>query len=223
MDRRECANTAISAAMSCLNMVLEDQDVRDAIVGVPIFTHTLVTFSAVFLLKVAVNWNSAYLSIDGRQVRHTVERIIELMNCVSAGDRHLTRHIARGLSKMLDRFQAAWDGWLNIKSSLSSSSSTSMQLGRGIGTNAADRNGGYDDPTPSSTTHITNNNKASSPTTAATSLLTPMRRSSIPGGANAMAQGLPPPDLIYTMVGTYGFGLDEQLMDPTIPGFEYMS
>lgn len=181
MDRKECANTAISAAMACLNMVLEDQDVRDAIVGVPIFTHTMVTFSAVFLLKVAVNWNSAYLNIDGRQVRHTVERVIELMTCVSAGERHLTRHIARGLGKMLERFNA-WEGW----------------YGTGVGTadaeNGAANNGSIE----------------------------PGRRS-VPGGVNAMAQGLPPPDLIYDMVGTYGFGLDEHLMDPSMAGFEYLA
>jgi hypothetical protein len=177
MDRKECANTAISAAMACLNMVLEDQDVRDAIVGVPIFTHTMVTFSAVFLLKVAVNWNSAYLNIDGRQVRHTVERVIELMNCVSAGERHLTRHIARGLGKMLERFNA-WEGWYGNSTSAGSN---------GGGNNA----------------------------------LEPGRRS-VPGGANAMAQGFPPPDLIYDMVGTYGFGLDEHLMDPSMAGFEYL-
>ncbi|KAJ5188633.1 Transcription factor [Penicillium cf. griseofulvum] len=111
MDRKESANIAISSAMACLNMVLEEPDIRDAIVGVPIFTHTMVTFSAVFLLKVAINWNTAYLSINPRQVRRLVERVIELMNCVSAGERHLTRHIARGLGKMLERFDAWEAAW----------------------------------------------------------------------------------------------------------------
>ncbi|KAJ6115568.1 hypothetical protein N7523_005985 [Penicillium sp. IBT 18751x] len=167
MDRKESANIAISSAMACLNMVLEEPDIRDAIVGVPIFTHTMVTFSAVFLLKVAINWNSAYLSINARQVRRLVERVIELMNCVSAGERHLTRHIARGLGKMLERFdswEAAWQ----------------------VGTS----NGGAVE---------------------------------VPGGANAMAQGFPPPDLIYDMVGTYGFGLDEHLLDPSMANFEFLA
>ncbi|KAL4931171.1 putative C6 transcription factor [Aspergillus undulatus] len=170
MDRKESANIAISSAMACLNMVLEEQDIRDAIVGVPIFTHTMVTFSAVFLLKVAVNWNSAYLSLDSGQVRSLVERIIDLLNCVSAGERHLTRHIARGLSKMLERFDS-WD----------------MANGGPAGP-VGDR--------PSS---------------------------GVPGGANAMAQGFPPPDLIYDMVGTYGFGLDENLLDPSMANFEYLA
>ena len=184
MDRKESANIAISSAMACLNMVLEEPDIRDAIVGVPIFTHTMVTFSAVFLLKVAVNWNSAYLSLDGRQVRHLVERVIELMNCVSAGERHLTRHIARGLSKMLERF----DSW-----------ETSWHAGAapGAGAGAGGSNGAGDERTSSN--------------------------GEVPGGANAMAQGFPPPDLIYDMVGTYGFGLDENLLDPSMANFEFLA
>jgi len=170
MDRKESANIAISSAMACLNMVLEEPDIRDAIVGVPIFTHTMVTFSAVFLLKVAINWNSAYLSINARQVRRLVERVIELMNCVSAGERHLTRHIARGLGKMLERFDS-WEAAWQVSTS----------------------NGGT------------------------------MDSSEVPGGANAMAQGFPPPDLIYDMVGTYGFGLDENLLDPSMANFEFLA
>ncbi|OQD71719.1 hypothetical protein PENPOL_c001G01512 [Penicillium polonicum] len=170
MDRKESANIAISSAMACLNMVLEEPDIRDAIVGVPIFTHTMVTFSAVFLLKVAINWNTAYLSINARQVRRIVERVIELMNCVSAGERHLTRHIARGLGKMLERF----DSW-----------EAAWQFQGNNDTTAEGRE--------------------------------------VPGGANAMAQGFPPPDLIYGMVGTYGFGLDENLLDPSMADFEFLT
>lgn len=232
MDRKECANTAITAAMACLNMVLEEQDVRDAIVGVPIFTHTMVTFSAVFLLKVAVNWNSAYLNIDGQQVRHTVERVIELMNCVSAGERHLTRHIARGLGKMLDRFNA-WEGWyanqqnqhrhLSHENMHSHRKSTSLPVNRDVGST----NDSTDKLTSTTTITNTNSDLHTSPAlnndnNSNHNGLGGSRRS-ISSGANAMYQGLPPPDLIYTMVGTYGFGLDEQLMDPSIPGFEYMS
>ncbi|KAJ5130465.1 uncharacterized protein N7515_006504 [Penicillium bovifimosum] len=170
LDRKESANVAISSAMACLNMVLEEPDIRDAIVGVPIFTHTMVTFSAVFLLKVAINWNTAYLSINARQVRRLVERVIELMNCVSAGERHLTRHIARGLGKMLERFDT-WEATWQFRGS----------------TEAA------------------------------------LDGREVPGGANAMAQGFPPPDLIYGMVGTYGFGLDENLLDPSMADFDFLT
>ena len=120
---------------------------------------------------------------------------------------------------MLDRFNA-WEGWFNNHSSRNPS--ITVPIGN---SNAGAPTNGYDKPAASTAT--INNSNDLQPSAAVVNtgntISTGVRRRSIPGGANAMAQGLPPPDLIYTMVGTYGFGLDEQLMDPTIPGFEYMS
>lgn len=50
-------------------------------------------------------WNSEYVNIDLRQVQYLVERVIDLITSASAGEKHLTRHIARGLGKMLERFK----------------------------------------------------------------------------------------------------------------------
>ena len=172
MDRKEAANIAISSAIACLSLVLEEPDLRDAIVGVPIFTHTMVAFSAVFLLKVAVNWNSAYLSIDGRQVRRLVRQVIDLMNSVSAGDRHLTRHIARGLGKILERFDA-WETALHPPT---------LGGSAGLREGSVDGNGGH----------------------------TPV-----------VGLGFPPPDVIYDMMGSYGFSLDESLLDPSLSNLEF--
>jgi hypothetical protein len=106
MDRKEAANIAISSAMATLNFVLEEPDIRNAIVGVPLFTHTMVAFCAVFLLKVAWKWNSAHLDINPRQVQDLVQRIVELMSNVAANKKHLTYHIASGLAKMLERLKS---------------------------------------------------------------------------------------------------------------------
>lgn len=106
MDRREAANVAISSAMATLNMVLYEPDIRNALVGVPLFTHTMVAFSAVFLLKVAWKWSSASLNIDRRQVISLVENVIGIMSGVRASDKHLTYHIANGLKKMLAKLRS---------------------------------------------------------------------------------------------------------------------
>jgi hypothetical protein len=106
MERREAANVAISSAMATLNMVLYEPDIQNALVGVPLFTHTMVAFSAVFLLKVAWKWNSASFNIDQRQVLCLVQSVIDIMSGVQASDKHLTYHIANGLSKMLAKLRA---------------------------------------------------------------------------------------------------------------------
>ena len=166
MDRKESANIAISSAMSTLSLVLEEPDIRDAIVGVPLFTHTMVTFSAVFLLKVAVNWNSsAYLNVDAYQVQHLVEKVIDLLTRVRAGERHLTHHIASGLSKMLERFKETREG---------SNDATGAVNGQG-------------------------------------------------GTRDVNQLGELPPDMLYDMVGAYGFGLDEHLLDPNMANFGFLA
>ncbi|CZS92161.1 related to C6 transcription factor [Rhynchosporium graminicola] len=107
-DRRELVGTAINCAMGILQMVLEDMDVRTSVVGVPIYLSTMITYSAVFLLKVHQKWGYFKIGTDPVLVRDLVTRIITLLTEVRAGERHLTGHIAVGLTKMLDRF-TAWE------------------------------------------------------------------------------------------------------------------
>jgi hypothetical protein len=80
VERTESANISIYSAMATLKMVLNEADIRNAIVGVPLFTHTMIAFSAVFLLKVAWKWSAALLNIDVHQVHDLVQSIIDLMS-----------------------------------------------------------------------------------------------------------------------------------------------
>ncbi|KAG4428453.1 hypothetical protein IFR05_016065 [Cadophora sp. M221] len=107
-DRRELAATAVHCALGILQMVLEDTDVRNSVVGVPIYLSTMITYSTVFLLKVQQKWGAFKLGTDPVLVRDLVTRTIGLLNEGRAGERHLTGHIAAGLSKMLDRY-TAWE------------------------------------------------------------------------------------------------------------------
>lgn len=107
-DRRELAGTAISSAMTILQMVLNDPDVRASVVGVPIYLSTMITYATVFLLKVQQKWGAFNLGTDPVLVRDLVTQTINLLNEVRAGERHLTSHMAVGLTKMLDRF-TAWE------------------------------------------------------------------------------------------------------------------
>lgn len=105
LDRREAANIAISSAMAILNTILHEPDIRNAIVGIPLFTHTMVAFSSVFLIKVAWKWKSASLCIDQQQVQDLVQKVVNLLSTVEASEKHLTYHIASGLSRMLEKLR----------------------------------------------------------------------------------------------------------------------
>ncbi|KAG0650353.1 Zn(2)-C6 zinc finger-containing prtT, partial [Hyphodiscus hymeniophilus] len=101
--RREHANLAISCAMSILQLVIDEPDIRDALIGVPLYLHTMITYAAVFLLKVPQQWKAARLGTDSVLIRESVDHVIKLFNLEGASERHLSYHIARGLGKMLGR------------------------------------------------------------------------------------------------------------------------
>lgn len=118
-ERRKRANIAIDSATATLQVVLDERDIQRALVGVPLYLHSMITFAAVFLLKIAAKSCShgshhsgqgqhnsiaaASLHVDVGYVRVLVGRIVEMMVACSqrASERHLSHHIARGLRKML--------------------------------------------------------------------------------------------------------------------------
>lgn len=118
-ERRKRANIAIDSAIATLKVVLDERDIQRSLVGVPLYLHSMITFAAVFLLKIAAkscsngpqlgghgltnSIASAGLLVDIGYVQMLVGRIVELMVSCSqrASERHLSHHIARGLRKML--------------------------------------------------------------------------------------------------------------------------
>lgn len=119
LERRKRANIAIESAIATLQVVLDERDIQRALVGVPLYLHSMITFAAVFLLKIAAkscsnstsnggqgqhnSIASAGLHVNVGYVRDLVGRIVEMMVSCSqrASERHLSHHIARGLRKML--------------------------------------------------------------------------------------------------------------------------
>ncbi|KAK6206616.1 hypothetical protein LQW54_007568 [Pestalotiopsis sp. IQ-011] len=102
-ERKEFANMAISAAASILTFVLEEEDMRRALVGTPLYVHTMIAFASVFLMKVATKWNRIMgLNVESNYVSHLLERMIVLLKSSVTSERHLLYHIASGLEKMLE-------------------------------------------------------------------------------------------------------------------------
>ena len=107
-ERKEFANMAISAAASILTFVLEEDDMRRALVGTPLYVHTMIAFASVFLMKVATRWNRVMgLNVEPHYVSHLLERMIVLLKSSVTSDRHLLYHIAFGLEKMLAKIGPA--------------------------------------------------------------------------------------------------------------------
>ncbi|KAJ4374199.1 hypothetical protein N0V83_002940 [Neocucurbitaria cava] len=119
-DRREAANIAISAATSTLTLIFEEPDLRKAMTAVPIFTHTMVAFSATFLLKMAKTWGgmaqaqSPEMATEpvGLGLNFNINQVLSLSRrsasflakvAENLNEKHLIRHIVHGINDLLKR------------------------------------------------------------------------------------------------------------------------
>lgn len=112
-NRREAAMAAISAAMNTLVHVVSEPDIRSALYGVPLFTHTMVAICATFLLKMASMWDrgddiisqTLSLGFNVREVISLAGRSADLLAEVANGlsEKHVTKHIVAGIRGLLQR------------------------------------------------------------------------------------------------------------------------
>lgn len=104
-QRKEFVNLAISAAASILTFVLEEEDMRRALVGTPLYVHTMIAFASAFLMKGTTMWSRVMgLNIEAGYVADLLGRVVELLKTSVTSDRHVLHHIAFGLEKMLAKF-----------------------------------------------------------------------------------------------------------------------
>lgn len=113
LNRREAAVAAISAAMSTLVYILEEEDIRRAMAGVPLFTHTMIALCATFLLKIAGNsvregdnlLQYLGLGFNLSEIMSLTSQPADMLSEVAdqVSEKHLTRLIVSGIREMLQR------------------------------------------------------------------------------------------------------------------------
>lgn len=104
-QRRNFANIAVANAIGMLNFIVEDPSMRNSILGVPLYFHTMITYASVFLLKVHLRWRTARLNLDPAMFVAVIERVAQLLASVNGSERHLSFHIAEGLTGMIAKIQ----------------------------------------------------------------------------------------------------------------------
>jgi len=122
-DRKEAANNAIVAATSALRLIIEDSELRDALIGMPIFAHAMIAVCASFLIKMAVVYgvsdnrysrklvlpkdlSSHGLNFYTKDALCTVESLVPVLKPVAdnTSQRHVARQVITGLEELLQRF-----------------------------------------------------------------------------------------------------------------------
>lgn len=163
-DRQEAANNATVAAMSTVRLIIEDSNLQNALIGLPIFTHAMIAVCASFLLKLAVCFGentlhdecalslprdlSDYgLNFQTRTALSSVERLVKVLGRVAdkASERHVARQVVTGLGELLQRFSVGQTADRIVYSRSSGKeilSATANQANIGLG-----QNNGYHTPT----------------------------------------------------------------------------
>lgn len=108
---RPLALHAIESAHRILQIVLEEPDIKDSLVGVPLYLHTMIAFAVVFLIKMSSRWKSLGVNIDAEtQTRPLIEGIIRVMRECKAGQNHILYSMATGFERLLRRSFAGVNG-----------------------------------------------------------------------------------------------------------------
>lgn len=101
---RPLASHAISSAHQILLTVLEEPSIRDSMVGVPLYLHTMIAFAVVFLIKMSSRWTGIGVTIDAEtKTKPLVEGVITLFRSCQAGKGHILYAMADGFERLLRR------------------------------------------------------------------------------------------------------------------------
>ncbi|KAF2677596.1 hypothetical protein K458DRAFT_319326 [Lentithecium fluviatile CBS 122367] len=95
---RDSAAAAVSAATSTIEFVLSDIDIRDSLVGIPHYLHSMIAFACVFLLKVASQYGGEY--IEDAVVQDLTTKAVHQFRSTAVGKWHLVHLMADGLEKL---------------------------------------------------------------------------------------------------------------------------
>ncbi|KAF2180420.1 hypothetical protein K469DRAFT_278788 [Zopfia rhizophila CBS 207.26] len=95
---QDSAIAAVSAAHSVIEMLLTDYDVREGLVGIPHYIHSMVAFACVFLLKIAAQHTGQF--IEDAVVIDLTSKAVQQFRSTPVGKYHLVHLMADGLEKM---------------------------------------------------------------------------------------------------------------------------
>ncbi|KAF2017494.1 hypothetical protein BU24DRAFT_344912 [Aaosphaeria arxii CBS 175.79] len=95
---QDSAIAAVAAATSIVEMLLTDFDIREALVGIPHYIHSMIAFACVFLLKIAAQHSGQY--IEDARVLDMSNKVVQQFRSTAVGKWHLVHLMADGLEKM---------------------------------------------------------------------------------------------------------------------------
>ncbi|KAM0330222.1 hypothetical protein ACHAQA_004397 [Verticillium albo-atrum] len=104
-ERRHFIDSALASASAALQLILNDPDMRRAVIGVPLYLLTAMAYAAIFLMKVQSEWKAAEFNISFTEVVTLLEATVSLLNDSQGCVRHVAHYLGKGLNTMLEKFK----------------------------------------------------------------------------------------------------------------------
>jgi hypothetical protein len=101
-ELEDIAALAITTALSILQMLIDSEELRAYLVGIPHYFHTMFAFASVFLIKVATRYRQ-HVQVDINHVFSTNRQVLKVFQNCPCAKQHLVHRIAQGLKDMLER------------------------------------------------------------------------------------------------------------------------
>lgn len=101
-DTEDIAATAITTAISVLQLLLDSKELREGLVGSPHYFHTMFTFTAVFLLKLPLKYTELVSNFDMTSVLQTIRKVVDVFVLCACAKQHLLHRITVGLDRLLE-------------------------------------------------------------------------------------------------------------------------
>lgn len=96
---------AVSAALSILDLLLNDSDLRNGLIGVPHYFHTMITFAGHFLLEASTKYGEQ-LATNQSYVFNLIQNVINLFHNTPCIEQHPIHRMATGLDRKLQDCQS---------------------------------------------------------------------------------------------------------------------
>ena len=106
---KDIAIVAVESATSIVELVIRDDDIKTAFVGMPHYYHTMIAFACSFLLKIAIKYRQ-HVTVEVDTIFEMIGRVVAVCKNSQCMPYHLVHRIGEGLQALLSNCMNAVPG-----------------------------------------------------------------------------------------------------------------
>jgi hypothetical protein len=97
---KDTAMVAVESAKSIVDLVIRDDDIKSAFIGMPHYYHTMIAFACSFLLKIATKYRQ-HVAVEVKAIFEMISCVVTVCKNSQCTPYHLVPRIGEGLQVLL--------------------------------------------------------------------------------------------------------------------------